>query len=306
MTKPLSPPKWTAEELNTASSEATRLFRQQRMREPLEAYLDHFDARRAAVEDLIELTVDLSRLGEQATTVLTNPELLEAVRYLAGPPISADDLKIVAELRSLAPSRFEGDPETARKAVETILLGLDRRRFPWYSEGREPTEAEREAAVVSTTSLIATRRVMTARAHEGKETQELAVANRLESEGFEQVEPRTITTLREAPGAGAFCRESMFGTRKADLVVGLWDGRVMPIECKVSNSSTNSIKRLNNDAAAKAKSWLREFGHLQTVPAAVLSGVFKPLNLSAAQEDGLTLWWAHNLWAMSDWIGQTR
>lgn len=34
--------------------------------------------------------------------------------------------------------------------------------------------------------------------------------------------------------------ESLFGTRKADLVIRLYDGRAMPTECKVSNSSTNS------------------------------------------------------------------
>ena len=44
----------------------------------------------------------------------------------------------------------------------------------------------------------------------------------------------------------------MLGTRKADVLVGLHDRRLMPIEAKVSNSFTNSIKRLNNDAAVKA------------------------------------------------------
>lgn len=303
---PVSPPSWTDQELHEQSVIATRLFREQRMREPLEAYLDHFDERRTVVENLIEATVDLSQVVDVAGGLLADPEMLEAIRYLAGPPISADDLKVVSEVTSLAPGRLARNPDEARKAVETILLGLDRRRFPWVSEAREPSEMEREAAITATAALIAARRVMTARAHEGKEAQELAVAARLLEDGFEQVEPRAISTLREAPGAGQFCRESMFGTRKADLVVGLWDGRVMPIECKVSNSSTNSIKRLNNDAAVKARSWLDEFGRLQVVPSAALSGVFKLRNLSAAQADGLVIWWAHDLYAMSDWIARIR
>lgn len=99
------------------------------MAEPLEAYLDAFDTYRAAVEDLLEMTVDLSRLDEMAVEVLTNPELLEAVRYLAGPPISADDLKELAEA-SLAPTRLRGDPEMAHRVVRTVLMGLDRNRFP--------------------------------------------------------------------------------------------------------------------------------------------------------------------------------
>ncbi|MCG8423215.1 MAG: XamI family restriction endonuclease [Proteobacteria bacterium] len=43
-------------------------------------------------------------------------------------------------------------------------------------------------------------------------------------------------------------------------MIRLWDTRILALECKESNSSTNSIKRLNNGAAAKAKTWLAEFG----------------------------------------------
>lgn len=69
----------------------------------------------------------------------------------------------------------------------------------------------------------------------------------------------------------------------------------MAIECKVSNSTTNSIKRLNNDAAAKATEWLKDFGELQVTPAAVLGGCYKVANLENAQERGLALFWAHDL-----------
>ena len=49
----------------------------------------------------------------------------------------------------------------------------------------------------------------------------------------------------------------------------------MPLECKASNSATNSYKRVNHEAASKAETWLQDFGRSQVVPAAVLSGVFK-------------------------------
>ncbi len=62
----------------------------------------------------------------------------------------------------------------------------------------------------------------------------------------------------------------------------------MPIECKVSNSATKSIKRLNNDAAVKAVSWRTDLGAANVVPPAVLSGVYKLRNLIDAQEKGLT------------------
>jgi hypothetical protein len=66
------------------------------------------------------------------------------------------------------------------------------------------------------------------------------------------------------------------------------------------------VKRLNNDTAAKATVWFKDFGTRQVVPVAVLSGVYKPHNLQDAQDRGLALFWAHNLKALADWIETTR
>jgi hypothetical protein len=281
------------------------LFREQRMAEPLEDYLEHFQEVRSTVEKLLDETVDLSRLPTRAVHILSDRSLQEAVRYLAGPPISADDLKVVADAK-LSPSALWADDQMAQRVIETILLGLDRQRFPWVTEDREPTETERAVAIMSTATLVAARRVMTARANESKTEQEQKVKDALKAAGFLEVAPREISTLHSAPAAGEYCGESLFGTRKADIVIRLWDHRVMALECKVSNSSTNSVKRLNNDAAVKAGVWIGEFGTAQTVPAAVLAGVFKRHNLEQAQERGLAIWWSHNLNQMVTWIEQTR
>lgn len=300
----LSPPRWSADRLEADRTEAIELFREQRMGEPLEDYLGHFDEVRATVENLLERTADLAHLRDQAVGVLSAHRLQESVRYLAGPPISVDDLKVVAEAR-LSASALAADPEMARRVIDTVLLGLDRHRFPWVTEGRAPTETERAVAITSTAALVAVRRVMTARANEAKGEQEQHVKDALTAVGFTEVGPREITTLHHAPATGEYCGESTFGTRKADLVVRLWDHRVMALECKVSNSSTNSVKRLNNDAAVKAGVWLDEFGTAQTVPAAMLAGVFKRHNLEQAQARGLTIWWSHQLDVMVDWIART-
>lgn len=275
------------------------------MHEPLEQYLEAFDSYRDAVENLIEGTVDLSQLSDQAVELLTQPDLLTAIRYLASPAISEDDLKVLAEA-VLSPKRLRDDPDTARRVIDTVLLGLDRNRFPWVSEDREPTTAEREAAVISTAALIATQKVQTARRTTAKDDQEEVVAAVLESNHLTQVPRRTVSNVSYLPNPGEFCRESLFGSRKADLIVRMWDGRALPVECKVSNSSTNSVKRLNNDAAVKARTWMQEFGTSTVVPAAVLSGVFKVHNLKSAQADGLTLFWAHRLDAMIEFIVSTR
>lgn len=91
------------------------------------------------------------------------------------------------------------------------------------------------------------------RRNDGKTTQEAKVKDYLTSLGFTGVPPVTITTIVKGPGPMQFGAECQLGERKADVVVRLHDTRLLAIECKVSNSATNSVKRLNNDAAVKAE-----------------------------------------------------
>lgn len=299
-------PRWDDARLEADRTKAVEVFREERLTEPLEAYLEVFESYRDAFDDLLETTVDLTLLAENAVEVLTDERFLEAVRYLAAPPMSSDDLITLAEAPSLAPKVIKADPELAQRIIATVLDGLDRRRFPWFTEEREATEQERASAVLASTALLATQRVNTERRSKAKTAQEELVAAWLVKAKFKKVMTRDVHTLASAPKPGEFCAESKLGDRKADLIVGLWDSRVMPIECKVSNSATNSIKRLNNDAAVKAGHWRKEFGDTQVVPVAVLSGVFNTLNLSQAQEAGLTLFWAHDLGEMTAWIKTTQ
>lgn len=301
-----TPPRWTTAEFEAESERAKARFREERLIEPLEIYMEQFEDVRGRMEDLLETTVDLSRLRDLAGEVVKDARLFEAVRYLAGPPISSDDLKVLSEAE-LTKTSLAKDPDEARRAVEVVLTALDRNRFPWVGEDREPSEGERAAATLASGAMIAARRVMTGRANDAKTAQEAEVADRVEAAGLRRVPARTIKTLDDAPVRGEFCAaECLVGSRKADLNVRMFDGRLMPIECKVSNSSTNSIKRLNNDAAVKAETWLDEFGSLGVVPVAVLSGVFKVRNLEQAQERGLTIFWAHDLDRLVEFILSTR
>ncbi|MCA1493669.1 XamI family restriction endonuclease [Ensifer sp. NBAIM29] len=59
----------------------------------------------------------------------------------------------------------------------------------------------------------------------------------------DEVASRRIPNISHAPEPGEFCGESVLSNRKGGIIVRLWDHRVMPIECKVSNSLTNSVKR---------------------------------------------------------------
>lgn len=302
----IAPPTWSRVALDKARLRAEEHFRQGRHTEPLELYLDLFDDYIGVVEEVLEETVDLTQVQPHVVTIFSDPRKQEVLRYLSGPPVSEDDLKVLLQARSLAAKRIADDPVLLDSIVSFIRDWHDRRRFPWLSLSTEPTEQERKAAILATTALLAMRRLETMRRNEGKELQERLVESQLRRSLFQSVDRRRIRTLGDAPKPGEFCRESYLGTRKADFVIGLWDGRTMPLECKVSNSATNSVKRLNNDAAIKAETWRKDFGAVQVVPAAVLSGVYKIHNLEDAQARGLALFWANDLQSLVDWIHKTK
>ena len=76
---------------------------------------------------------------------------------------------------------------------------------------------------------------------------------------------------------------------------------MIALEAKDSSSALNSVKRLNNDTAAKAKHFAAEGGK-NIVNVALLSGVVKVESLIAAQDAGLHLVWAHDMDGFVDWI----
>jgi XamI restriction endonuclease len=298
----LSAPRWTLDQFTEGAARGIEVFRAERLNEAREDYISHFNEARSAIEDLLELSTNLTTLQVTGRAAVTDTNYLEALRYIAAPPVSTDDLET---LSGVAERNFDADGQWP-DVIATVLALLDTQRFPWLTDNREPTQAERYAATISTAAQIAARHILTARANEAKTAQEQLVQAALSRYGFAEVPPRVISTLRTAPDPGQFCGESMLGSRKADFVIGLWDDRILAVECKVSNSKVNSVKRIKNDAAVKARLWIQEFGDRLIVPAAVISGVYHPPNLLSAQRDGLTIWWSHDIDQMITWIDQAR
>jgi len=301
-----APPDWSEDQLKAELNKAIALFRQERTEEPLEAYIGFFEDYQGAIEELLETSVDLAQIDSTIEDILNNKKMQEAFRYLAGPPISLDDLKVLCETSSFSKKQRQFNPDIGRNALRVIKDVLDRRRFPWVTEKREPTETEKTAAIIASAALIANSRTGTWRRNQGQKAQEALVRQGLIDRRFLEVKRRKVGAVVEAPSAGYFCPESLLGTTRADFLVGLWDKRVMAIECKVSNSSVNSYKRLNHEAAGKSAAWLGKFGTEGVVPVAVLSGVYNLNNLIEAQSRGLTLFWAHDLDQLLDWIESTK
>lgn len=302
-----APRRWTAAELAQDAALSASLFRAERL-----SSSDAWAAKYQEAHQKFKLL--FKKLGNLSSKVITDEQLIEAyaeelgeaLRYLAGPPISDDDLRVIADVESLTPGVLSKRPGDLRKVYEVIERIIDPYRFPWVATGKAPTEQQRKTALIASAALLAAQRLATERRHAGKEGQETKVRDYLHDMGFAEVSPAAIHTLVKGPQGMQFCAECQLGERKADVVVRLHDTRLMAIECKVSNSATNSVKRLNNDAAVKADYWLKIFGTSQVVPAAMLSGVFKVINLEQAQARGLALFWSHDLSTLSDFIESTR
>ncbi|MBV8772311.1 MAG: XamI family restriction endonuclease [Deltaproteobacteria bacterium] len=206
----------------------------------------------------------------------------------------------------LSSAALSSDEASAARIAEIILRTIDPRRFPWVKEKRAPRPKERAAAILASAALLAAQKLATFRRNLSKLAQEEAVKNWLTEIGLKEVKARTIKIFDDAPKAGEFCRESIIGDTKADVPVRLYDDRLLAIECKSSNSAVNSFKRINHEAAGKAVRWLRQLGEAHIVPAAVLSGVFSPENLSQAQRVGLTMFWSHRLNDLGEFIIGTK
>jgi hypothetical protein len=302
-----SPTQWTDEEFFANVAVAVARFRDERLAVS-DSWSENYRSARGKFDLLFQKLSDLN------PEVITNHNLAEvygnglgeALRYLAGPPISDDDLQVLADVDSMAPGVLMENPASLRMVFDVIARVIDPHRFPWIVNGSMPTTQQKEAALLASSVLLAAQRVATERRMDVKARQEQEVKNYLNTIGYQEVPPVEINTIMNGPQGGEFCAECKLGDRKADVVLRLNDSRLMAIECKVSNSATNSVKRLNNDAAAKARHWLQIFGTMQVVPSAMLAGVFKVINLKQAQSQGLAIFWSHDLTKLGEFIESTN
>jgi hypothetical protein len=76
----------------------------------------------------------------------------------------------------------------------------------------------------------------------------------------------------------------------------------LPLECKVSNSPLNNVKRLLRETDGKSRQWTAAYGD-HVVTWAVLAGVFKLHNLIDAQQSHrVSIFWEHNLAPLIDFL----
>lgn len=298
-------PFWSEAELADLAAEARRLYVERYKREVQRNFADMERECADEVRELLAETDCLGSLGSDPDFFQRWPKLLRAARFLTSPVISQDTLKIV--------SQEEG-------VVDTILALLDRERFPWIESGRVVGLGDPEVtgAISMTAKLMAEQRSATSRRIISSHEQEQRVREALTAVGMSYVEPEVIrerlrelgddpaegltrTNYQEVLRRGEFTREIAVAGTKCDVPSRLVNGDLLPIECKVSNTEVNSVKRLNRETGGKHERWRSAFGaSLHT--GAVLGGVFKLRNLVQAQSDGILIFFDHDLASLRAFI----
>lgn len=303
-----TPPLWDDAAIERQAQTALDDFVSRRLAEPSSRYSKHLEERRRALHTLFRQLAPFDPRNpdiEIARRILSNPELESALRYVAGPPISKDDVGVLAtctrqRIRTLA---VRTNPTLAIDILALICRLADSERFPWLSRGRKPRPFEIKQAVRATTALHAAQAMQTERRAYGKVVEGL-LRERLVQLGYEAARTPNrgrVTAPIHLPRARSFYGECSVHGRRADLLIGLTDGRAVAVEAKDSSSVVNSVKRVLNDTAAKARHWRERFGET-LVPVALLSGVFGIDSLRSAQASGLYLVWSHDLDSFTAWL----
>jgi len=303
------PGQWTEQEISLDVETAIDAFRERRFAEPLAIWQSEVDERIKQFSKLFEEhgMARPAALSSGDVIRIIEAGLLDPMRYLPGPPISADDLKNLAEVNSLNPRTLRANREAALRLLETIRASIDPRRFPWLAENRDPTPQEKDAAIFASALMFSAQRLLTLRRTLAKTEQERQARDELKAHGFHGERLKRIRSYAQFPTPGVVSEnEVQFGPERADVVARLWNDRMMPIECKVSNSEVNSYKRLNHDTLAKHTAWIDAFGRSNVTPAALLAGVYSPANVIAAQNVGLTIFWSHRMSDLGGFVDGTN
>lgn len=300
--------RWSDEEIKSDVKVGSDAFRERRMAESQE----QLEAIRAQIENACRKTlpilhtitgpgVDRSKLAD----IIRDPETNLILRCIGTPPISADDLKTLA-MTSITQTSVRSSQELADRVGE-ILCGIrDFKRFPWLQDGRKPTAEELARAELATATLAAAGKILTHRRNDERAELEKQVHDLLGMH-LEEIPCQTIENVRDGgPRPGQFMRNAVIGEHGADAIVGLYDHRLLCLECKASNSEINSRKRLNKEVGADAKEWLSRFGESNIVPAAVIRGVFKFDYVKQAQQVPVAIFWAHRLMDLIKFIETTK
>jgi hypothetical protein len=227
-------------------------------------------------------------------------------RHLLAPPKSQDQFKLICDEWSKS-SEKSGRPQgsdAVRIVVDVLQKWMDVSIAPWLSSGRDPTASERDVLIERVIAFIAPKLAETKKRNRLSAEQESAVVDLLLSIGWTKLPSATIDTRAAIPPRH-FMNKTRFATatttaQEVDIACGFSGSYVAAMECKVTNDATNSVKRIN-DVLKKSAAWKLHWGSFVET-AALLQGVIKPEDVQRLTDEGVRVFWSHDLDAFSMWV----
>lgn len=300
--------KYTKDELSRDIAKATAIFVERVRHDVPAAYRPKMADAQAELTHALAVTTDLMDLRPEL--IAANPEIVRALRYTAGPPISEEDFRTVTRWPFAATANAKAVRAAAPEVCRTVRDLADPELFPWLAESRAPLPEERDAAINGTAKLLAVERFRTERRGKASKDQEAEVRRVLAKEaGLAEVErPAKRKTghieLIDHLDKGSFTSECVLHGMKCDVPVRLPDGLLMTIECKVNSGQKNGWKRVSREVEGKAARWRDKFGSASVVIAIMLDGNFDLGTLTRFQEEGYFIFWGHDPQRLVDFVNE--
>ena len=292
---PVSPPRWPDDTLKAERDLSEKRFILGRQEEGPAAFYVTWEAVEPKIRSAFKATKNLRQI--EGAALVADKHLWQILRYVCAPRISEEDLwTLVGKKFKSVPTAFSD------AAAKTFSSLIDMKRFPWVIAGRDPTDAELEASIIATATLQAHEALSTSRRGSASKSQELQVSEALIAAGWILDSGRGSIASLDGIQRGQFSRERKVGGAKCDIPIRLNDGRLLALECKVSNGPKNSWKRLQREVGGKADAWKQAYGS-QVITGAVLAGVFDLKCLADAQnQQNVVLFWQHDLKPLVEFI----
>lgn len=268
------------------------------------AWLQATSAASAAVENTLSQSDNLTNL---AAALETRGGHMLVLRQMLAPPLSQDQFAIVctAYNKGLENGDRPVPSPKAFRVAETFLAMRDVRLLGWLAENRTPTAAEIRHVVTAVTPLLASQLHSTARRTASSFVQEEAIVALLTTKDWQRL-PSRLVDRGAVLGARQFMKKTRFATttrpQEVDIACGLGATMVLAMECKVSNDTTNSVKRIN-DVLKKATAWREHWGSF-VQPAALLQGTIGYKDVQRLTHAGVSVFWSHDLPKFERWIDE--
>ena len=266
-------------------------------------WADALASARRSVESTILATEDLRHVS---TALQATGRHCETLRMLMAPPLSQDRFALVCADYSKAAEK-SGSPLPAGRATaiaEHFAQWRDESRVAMIQSG---DDGDRRVAVEVTAAIMADRSMATSARGATSTNQETFVEEALVRAGWTRQKSAALETTGQLRPR-EFMRKARMANeggleQEVDIACGLdARGRVLALECKVSNDVTNSIKRAN-DVLNKARAWQKHWGNF-VVTGALLQGVFGVNDVRKLLDANIHVFWQHDISSLIAWLDQ--